>query len=176
MPSEKRQPRRGVDTTRSTLLLSFYSRLLSFSFLLSVSSLLACGSTTNSPANSGGKGNAQGGDAQGGSGGSEEVATVGTGPAGMGGMMDTPSECGVPNSANATARAECMAPTGYRNLFSEVLCKSAADVQAKMNGVVQQLFHGTGDQPIYYQLSANASQAYIEDVASGDVRSEGQSY
>ena len=157
--------------------MSFYSRLLSFSFLLSVSSLLACGSTTNAPANSGGKGNAQGGDAQGGSAGTEVVATGGTGPTGMGGMMDTPSECGVPNPANTTARAECMAPSGYRNLFSEVLCKSATEVQDKMNGVVQQLFHGSGeDQPIYYQLSANASQAYIEDIASGDVRSEGQSY
>jgi len=75
------------------------------------------------------------------------------------------------------ARAACTAPAGYRNLFSEVLCKSPADVQGKMTGLVQQLFHGTGqDQRIYFELSSNASQAYVEDIASGDVRSEGQSY
>jgi oligosaccharide reducing-end xylanase len=62
-------------------------------------------------------------------------------------------------------------------LFSEVLCKPASEVQAKMTGIVQQLFHGSGDdQPIYFELSANPAQAYIEDIASGDVRSEGQSY
>ena len=70
-----------------------------------------------------------------------------------------------------------MAPVRYRNLFSEVLCKSAADVQAKMTGLVQQLFHGTGaDQKIYFELSSNSAQAYIEDIASVDIRSEGQSY
>ena len=34
-----------------------------------------------------------------------------------------------------TQRAACMAPAGYRNLFSEVLCKSTADVQAKMTAL-----------------------------------------
>jgi len=175
--------------------LSSYSRLLSFGFLFSISNLLACGSTTNTPA-SGGANNASGGssdasggsndssggsnDATGGAAGGRMVATGGTGSAGTsaGGTAGEPANCSAnPGQINTTARTECMAPAASRNLFSEVLCKSAADVQAKMTGVVQQLFHGSGqDQPIYYQLSADASQAYIEDIASGDVRSEGQSY
>jgi len=146
-------------------------RILSLSFILSAVS--ACGtSSEGTPSNSAGSTSA-------GSAGSGSGETAGTGGAGPGsaGSPGT-GECQPnPSPANTTPRTECTAPAGYRNLFSEVLCKSAADVQAKMTGIVQQLFHGSGeDQPIYYQLSANASQAYIEDIASGDVRSEGQSY
>ena len=144
--------------------------------MISVSALLGCGSSDgNAPAGSaGGAGNGAGGSA-----GSGTTATAGTEStaAGSGGTA-APADCAAAASPiNTTARAECAAPAAYRNLFSEVLCKSPAEVQSKMAGVVQQLFHGSGeDQPIYFELSANSSQAYIEDIASGDVRSEGQSY
>src|SRR6478735_7939158 len=148
-------------------------RILSLFF--GISSVLACSSSDGGvPSNSAGSAgnNALAGSGGAGSGG---IGSAGTGG---GGTPDTPADCRAGNGpVNSAPRTECMAPASSRNLFSEVLCKSAADVQDKMNGLVQQLFHGTGqDQPIYYQLSANASQAYIEDIASGDVRSEGQSY
>jgi oligosaccharide reducing-end xylanase len=60
-----------------------------------------------------------------------------------------------------------------RNLFAEVLNKTEEEIDAKLNSGFQQLFHGTGEQPIYYEGGAGA---YIYDIASGDVRSEGQSY
>jgi endo-1,4-beta-D-glucanase Y len=152
--------------------LSSYSRLLSFGFLVSISNLIACGTTSDAPA-SGGASNAPGG-----SGGTGMVATGGTGVGGMGaGGTGEPSQCGSNTPVDTTPRTECTAPARSRNLFKEVLCKTDAEVQTKLSGVVQQLFHGSGeDQPIYYLLSANSSQAYIEDVASADVRSEGQSY
>src|SRR6478752_9780583 len=148
-------------------------RILSLFF--GISSVLACSSSDGGvPSNSAGSAgnNALAGSGGAGSGG---IGSAGTGG---GGTPDTPADCRAGNGpVNSAPRTECMAPASSRNLFSEVLCKSAADVQDKMNGLVQQLFHGSGaDQPIYYQLSANASQAYIEDIASGDIRSEGQSY
>jgi len=104
-------------------------------------------------------------------------AGVGSGSTGGTGALADCTSNGGASPANTTPRAECTAPAASRNLFNEVLCKSPADVQAKMASLVQQLFHGSGqDQAIYYELSANSSQAFIEDIASGDVRSEGQSY
>jgi oligosaccharide reducing-end xylanase len=47
-------------------------------------------------------------------------------------------------------------------------------VTAKLNQHVQQLFHGTDDQKIYYELGTDKAQIY--DTGNGDVRSEGQSY
>lgn len=158
--------------------MSSHLPLRALSLFFVITSGFACSS---SPAGSA----ANGGQAGSGASSAGTAAVGGTGASGgsgssdpgAGGTMNPPNECGADAPASPTARAECMAPKAYRNLFSEVLCKSPADVQAKMSAVVQQLFHGSGeDQPIYYQLSANASQAYIEDIASGDVRSEGQSY
>jgi len=76
-----------------------------------------------------------------------------------------------------TTRAACTAPERYPNLFSEVLGVAPADVQAKMTSIVEQLFHGTEqDQAIYFELSSNPAQAFIQDINSNDIRSEGQSY
>jgi endo-1,4-beta-D-glucanase Y len=116
-----------------------------------------------------------------GSGGSALSGGTGSG-GGVGGAAGAAAGRGGANSGGSgpvvpKPRAACAAPAGYRNLFSEVLGQSPSDVQAKMTGVVQQLFHGSGqDQPIYFERSSDASQAYIEDIANSDVRSEGQSY
>jgi oligosaccharide reducing-end xylanase len=47
-------------------------------------------------------------------------------------------------------------------------------VDAKVEKVVQQYFHGGSDEVIYYEVGSD--QAQIRDIASNDVRSEGQSY
>ncbi|HEY3497001.1 MAG TPA: glycosyl hydrolase family 8, partial [Polyangiaceae bacterium] len=133
--------------------------------------------STGGNAPSGGKGggsNAGRGGASGGAGsGGTTGGTATTGGAGSGGAPNACRDAG----STGTPRAACAAPACYRNLFSEVLGRSPADVQAKMTGIVQQLFHGTGaEQRIYYELSSDSSQAFIEDIASNDIRSEGQSY
>jgi endo-1,4-beta-D-glucanase Y len=159
-----------------------HPRLLVFLFTtLGVFGLLACGSSPGNPP-TGSAGSASAGSSGSAGGDAPSGGASPTGGTGSGGVPEAPSDCVAENNSNSdplamTPRSACMPPAGYRNLFSEVLCKSPADVQAKMAGIVQQLFHGTGqDQRIYFELSSNASQAYVEDIHSGDVRSEGQSY
>jgi oligosaccharide reducing-end xylanase len=60
------------------------------------------------------------------------------------------------------------------NLFGTILGKTEAEVDAKLEKAFQQLFYGDpNNEAIYYP---SGSEAYIFDVASGDVRSEGMSY
>jgi len=128
---------------------------------------------------SGGAGAGSGGSGvtSGAGGASPTGGTGGSAAGGMGGRAGGGSGGSDAGPVVPKARTACMAPAGYRNLFTEVLGQSASDVQAKMTGIVQQLFHGTGqDQPVYFELSSNSSQAYIQDIANNDVRSEGQSY
>jgi oligosaccharide reducing-end xylanase len=77
-------------------------------------------------------------------------------------------------TSTGEARVGCTPPAQYRNLFVELLGKSPADVDAKLTAAVKQMFHGTSDQTIYFEMGTD--QAYIQDIANKDVRSEGQSY
>jgi oligosaccharide reducing-end xylanase len=62
-----------------------------------------------------------------------------------------------------------------RNLFRELLGKSDAEISAKLDAGFRQLFHGRNDtERVYYPVGAD--MAYIADIGSGDVRSEGMSY
>jgi oligosaccharide reducing-end xylanase len=66
----------------------------------------------------------------------------------------------------------------YRNLFVEA-GHPTREVSAKINAAFQQLFHGDPDtQAVYFPAGTNAggALAYIHDLGSGDVRSEGMSY
>ncbi|HMF41908.1 MAG TPA: glycosyl hydrolase family 8, partial [Polyangia bacterium] len=117
----------------------------------------ARGGAGGSAAGAGGAAGARGG--AGGSGGAGTTGTAGTSGAG-GGPIPT--------------RAACTAPAAYRDLFIEMLGKTQADVDTKINNIFTQLFHGNSSQVIYYELGTD--QAFIEDIANGDVRSEGVSY
>ncbi|HEY5956901.1 MAG TPA: glycosyl hydrolase family 8, partial [Polyangiaceae bacterium] len=94
----------------------------------------------------------------------------------------TPSAGGSSSSGAATGgstgksgpRMACAAPAGYRNLFVEILGKTPTEVDNKIAATVRQLFHGGSDESIYFELGSD--QAYVQDIASNDVRSEGQSY
>ena len=75
------------------------------------------------------------------------------------------------------------APTGpgaaatgkYRNLFQELLGKTDAEIDAKLQAAWQQFFHGDPDtQRLFYPIADDA--AYIPDVGNRDVRTEGLSY
>src|ERR1035437_532639 len=82
--------------------------------------------------------------------------------------------CGSPLAPPAGAVA-----TGrYRNMFVEA-GHSAPEVTAKIDAAFQQLFHGNPEtQAVYFSAgtNANGALAYIHDLGSGDVRSEGMSY
>jgi len=66
----------------------------------------------------------------------------------------------------------------YRNLLVEAGHKPK-EVAAKIDAAFQQLFHGdTGTQTVYYAAGSNerGPLAYLTDINSRDVRSEGMSY
>jgi oligosaccharide reducing-end xylanase len=63
----------------------------------------------------------------------------------------------------------------YRNLFSEYLGKSDAEVNAKLDAAWNQLFYGDdSSERVYYPVGSD--MAYILDTGNDDVRSEGMSY
>lgn len=62
----------------------------------------------------------------------------------------------------------------YRNMFKELLNKSDAEVNSKISTAFQQIFYGSTNQKLYYEVGQD--MAYILDVANNDVRSEGMSY
>jgi len=88
-------------------------------------------------------------------------------------------EGGSGNVAGAGHAARA-ASTTYPNLFVEA-GHSQSDIDSKISGAWQQLFHGNqgsgnryNGQSVYYQLSS--TMAYVEDIANQDVRSEGMGY
>jgi len=63
----------------------------------------------------------------------------------------------------------------YQNLFRDYLGKTDAEIQAKLDDAWQHFFYGSDDyERVYYPVGDD--MAYIYDVGSGDVRSEGISY
>lgn len=63
----------------------------------------------------------------------------------------------------------------YRNLFKELLGKSDAEIQQKIDQAWQQLFYGDNDtQRVYYPVRSD--MAYVKDIGNDDIRSEGMSY
>jgi oligosaccharide reducing-end xylanase len=151
---------------------------------LAVVALAACASNPSRPGGDGGmagssaagSGGSAGGSAGsgpgGGAGGAGGTAGAG-GRAGAGGTGGG-GATGTGGSGPIPTRAACTAPARYRNLFVEILGRTQAEVDTKVNAAVAQLFHGTGDQTIYFELGTD--QAFIQDIANNDVRSEGVSY
>ena len=62
----------------------------------------------------------------------------------------------------------------YRNMFKEVLNKTDAEIDAKVEAAFQHIFYGSSNQKLYYEVGSD--MAYLLDVANNDVRSEGMSY
>jgi oligosaccharide reducing-end xylanase len=81
-------------------------------------------------------------------------------------------------NAPANTNQGAFATGQYRNLFVEA-GHSPAEVKAKINASFQQLFHGNPrTEAVYLSAGTNAAGplAYIYDINSRDVRSEGMSY
>jgi len=83
------------------------------------------------------------------------------------------------DASAATAPVAGAVATGrYPDLFAQA-GYPRDQVEAKVGAAFQQLFHGDpADEAIYYEAAGNerGATAYIHDVNSGDVRSEGMSY
>lgn len=63
----------------------------------------------------------------------------------------------------------------HRNLYAELLGRSEAELQAKIDAAWAHFFAGRpADQRLYYPVGDD--QAYIADIGNQDVRSEGMSY
>lgn len=75
----------------------------------------------------------------------------------------------VPTSAGAFYSGK------YCNLFAELLGKSDAEVQARLDAAWVHLFYGSDTtERVYYPVGDD--MAYIQDIGNGDVRTEGMSY
>lgn len=88
--------------------------------------------------------------------------------------QDAPLKAPLAKSASPDKSSQAFKTGLYRNLFREI-GKSDAEIVAKVNGAWNQLFYGRdADQRVYYPVGED--MAYIKDVGSNDVRSEGMSY
>ncbi len=115
-------------------------------------------------------------------------AGVGTTPEGMSGLpLDTPGAGGSANNPGGPPDVSQPGLSGgTRNLFSELLGVSQAEVDAKVTLAVNRFFGiGTGESPtpnanegfrVYYELPQDPSRAFIWAADTNDVRSEGMSY
>ncbi len=76
----------------------------------------------------------------------------------------------------APVAAKPVIETGkYRNLFAELLGKTEAQTDAKLEAYWQSFFYGDADtKRLFYPI--HDDMAYIPDVGNNDVRSEGMSY
>ena len=73
------------------------------------------------------------------------------------------------------ASAAQAAPTTTRNLFAELLGKTEAETTARIESTWRQFTHGDPEtERLYYEVGDDS--AYIADIGSQDVRSEGMSY
>ena len=93
-----------------------------------------------------------------------------------------PARKGAPPPVQAAAGSRtgsgAFATNRYRNLFLEA-GHSPKEISRKIDAAFQQLFHGDPDtQTVYYPVGRNANGplAYLTDINSKDVRSEGMSY
>jgi oligosaccharide reducing-end xylanase len=63
----------------------------------------------------------------------------------------------------------------YRNLFSELLNKTEAEISARLDTIFKKYFYGDEkSQRLYFPVGKD--MAYIEDILHNDVRTEGVSY
>jgi oligosaccharide reducing-end xylanase len=75
-------------------------------------------------------------------------------------------------AAPSSPGGQCKSPP---NLFAELLGKTNAEIDAKIDAAWQQLFYGSDTtERIYYPVDGGT--AYMADINNRDVRSEGMSY
>ena len=77
------------------------------------------------------------------------------------------------NGASGAVLHTLTLPASYPNAFRDLLGKSDTDINNKILGAFNQLFHGDAStQAIYFPVTGT-NQAFIQDVLHGDIRTEG---
>lgn len=66
-------------------------------------------------------------------------------------------------------------PSSYPNPFRDLLKKSDADIQEKIEQAFQRLFHGSDGDRVFFTTS-DGSAGYIQDFYHSDVRTEGMGW
>jgi oligosaccharide reducing-end xylanase len=69
----------------------------------------------------------------------------------------------------------CTPPAAYGNLFVSILGETQSAVDTKVSAAWSQLFDPSGANTIFYN-GPGSNESYVEDIANGDVRTEGMSY
>lgn len=91
---------------------------------------------------------------------------------GLSGCMDATTTAVSPTPATPIPAA---VSSQYPNLFRDLLGKSDAEIQAKIDAAWNHFFYGDPNtQAVYYPVAED--RAYIKDIGNNDVRSEGISY
>jgi oligosaccharide reducing-end xylanase len=77
-----------------------------------------------------------------------------------------------PTAPNSDTLRPLAGPAKYPNAFGELLGKTEAEIDAKLDATFQRLFYGDpATEAVYFTVGDD--QAYIQDILHGDVRSEG---
>jgi oligosaccharide reducing-end xylanase len=95
---------------------------------------------------------------------------------GMGGMSMAGDGAGGGTAGSPpNPSADCTPPATYTNLFVTVSGQTQADSDTKVQAAWSQLFNPSGSNTVFYN-GPGSDESYVEDVANGDVRTEGMSY
>jgi oligosaccharide reducing-end xylanase len=102
-----------------------------------------------------------------------------TSDSGMGGMSTAGSGTGGSSAGSGGAEpnpsADCTPPATYTNLFVTLLGQTQADSDAKVQAAWSQLYDPSNSNTVFYN-GPGSDESYVEDIANGDVRTEGMSY
>jgi len=120
-------------------------------------------------------GQAAGGANTGGSGGASTGGGPATGGTDTGGAASGGTDTGGQGTGGSTVEGCLPAPTSYPNLFVTVSGHTQEESDAKVASAWSSLFNPSGGGTIYFN-GPGADESYVEDIWSGDVRSEGMSY
>ena len=91
-----------------------------------------------------------------------------------GGCQSTVDSLGYNDASSVSVLHPMKGPATYPNAFRDVLGKSDAEIQTKIDRAFAQLFHGDQmTQAIYAPVTGQADQASITDTYHEDIRTEG---
>jgi oligosaccharide reducing-end xylanase len=114
------------------------------------------------------------------SGGKSGSGTDGGTSAGTGGRTGSGGSSGgsVDGGGSSTTTIHgdgCTPPAAYANLFVSLSGHTQAETDAKLSKAWSSLFNPSGSGTIFYN-GPGSDESYVQDVYSGDVRTEGMSY
>ena len=133
----------------------------------------ASGTTGTTGGSSGGSSGTSGSSGSSGSSSGTSDADSGASSSGSVGAGD---DGGPASAATSTTNGNgCTPPAQYENLFITLLGQTQASSDAKLAAAWNQLYNPSNANTVFYN-GPGTGEAYVEDIADMDVRTEGQSY